>query len=37
MAAEFLGIKIADARSFEEIIIPPEKQDEILNKLRQLL
>ena len=44
--AEFLGIKITDdkivkpdknPRNVEEIIIPPEKRDEILNELRQLL
>ena len=34
---EFLGNKIADAvsNSYEEIIIPPEKREEILNQLRQ--
>ena len=46
---EFLGNKIADAvtksnndkivkqEPVEEIIIPPEERDEILNKLRQAL
>ena len=46
---EFLGYKIADAinnsndykrvkqEPVEEIIIPPEKREEILNKLRQAL
>ena len=46
---EFLGKKIADAvtkssnnkivkqEPVEEIIIPPEKRDEILNELRQVL
>ena len=48
-AGEFLGNKIADTitksndnniekqESFEEIIIPPEKREEILNKLRKVL
>ena len=47
--AEFLGNKIADAvtksnddsiekhEHFGEIIIPPEKRDEMLNKLRKVL
>ena len=46
---EFIGNKIADKivkpkhvidenpRNVEEIIIPPEKREEILNELRQLL
>ena len=48
-AGEFIGNKIADAvtksndvniekqEPVEEIIIPPEKGDEILNKLRKVL
>ena len=48
-AGEFLGNKIADTvtnlkydnidkqEPVEEIIIPPEKRDEILNKLRKVL
>ena len=48
-AGEFLGNKIADAgtksnedkiekqKPVEEIIIPPEKRHEILNKLRKVL
>ena len=48
-AGIFLGNKIADAvtklnddkivkqKPVEEIIIPPEKRDEILNKLRKVL
>ena len=48
-AGEILGNKIADAvtnsnddkidkqEPVEEIIIPPEKRDEILNKLRKVL
>ena len=47
-AAEYLGIKIVDAvksnsddidmqEPVEEIIVPPEKRDEILNKLRKVL
>ena len=47
--SEFIGNKIADKivkqkhvvdenpRNVEEIIIPPEKREEILNELRQLL
>ena len=47
-AGEFLGNKIADAvtnshnnkivqtKPVEDIIIPPEKREEILNKLRQV-
>ena len=45
---EFIGVKIADKivpkhvidenpRNVEEIIIPPEKREEILNELRQIL
>ena len=46
-AGKFIGNKVADAvtnshdyniekqEPFEEIIIPPEKKDEILNKLRK--
>ena len=48
-AGEFMGNKIADIvtkskddkivkqEQFEEIIVPPEKRDEILNKLRGVL
>ena len=48
-AGEFIGSKVADAvtksdddniekqEPVEEIIIPPEKRDEILNKLRKVL
>ena len=48
-AGEFIGSKVADAVTksdddniekqeyVEEIIIPPEKRDEILNKLRKVL
>ena len=48
-AGEFMGNKIADAvtklnndniekqKPVEEIIIPPRKRDEILNKLRKVL
>ena len=47
--SEFIGNKIADTvtnlcnqkivktEPFAEIIVPPEKRDEILNKLRQVL
>ena len=39
---EFTGNKIADGivkplRNVEEIVIPPEKRQEILNELRQVL
>ena len=45
---EFIGVKIADKivpkhvidenpRNVEEIIIPPEKREKILNELRQIL
>ena len=42
---EFIGNKFADwivkpdenSKSVEEIIIPPEKWDEVLNELRQVL
>ena len=46
---EFIGNKIADkivqpkpapdvnSRNVEEVIIPPEQREEILNKLRQIL
>ena len=45
---EFIGVKIADKivpkhvidenpRNVEEIIIPPEKREEMLNELRQIL
>ena len=42
-AGKYLGNKIANndnnekQESFEEIIVPPEKRDEILNKLRKVL
>ena len=37
--SEFLGNKIADkiVKPVEKIIIPPEKREEILNELRQVL
>ena len=36
---EFLGNEIVDkfVKPLKEIIIPPEKKEEILNKLRQVL
>ena len=39
-AGEFIGSKIADAvnkSNEEKTIVPPEKREEILNALRQLL
>ena len=39
VTGDFIGNKIADriVKSVEEIFIPPEKREKILNELRKLL